>query len=702
MRKIFVPFLIVAAIAIIGLLLWRPWSKEKIIPVPTDRPSLAILYFENNTGDKNLDNWRSGLCDLLITDLGQSKYVHVVSGERIYGILEKLGLLEKEKYSADDLERVASQLGVSHILRGSYLTAGDKFSINLSISRTDSSEIISRFREEGTEEEIVSTLIDKITREAKSALDLTTEQIAADIDKKVGQITTPSQQALKYYLEGWKHHLASNYDIVIEFMKKAIALDPGFAMAHRTMSWAYLNQFDLKQVKQHMQKAFDLTLEQRDRISEREFYLIQGDYFGIARKTWGKSIEAYKRLLEIYPEDFLGRYNLGQKYFALEQWEKAIECFEPLTKYKDNSWSYEMLSWIYALQGSRDLQWDLIEDWKKNIPDDPAIHIEESGYYLGLREFDKALAAIDKALAADPNNIRSHMAKGFIYFLKGDLPTAREEFLKLQKPEAGLFRGLSVVVLLDLYCLQGQFKSAVKMAEFLLEFVQKMDQEAFEAVFHTRFARLHMESGNMEAALRECEAALETIDKVVEIQTIVLRPEPPDKIRTIYFKGLIKAEMGLIEEALEIAERLKGLIEEDVNKKLSRYHFHLLGKIELEKENYPGAIEYFEEALSYIPPGGAGIAGYGRFTDSLALAYFRSGELEKARDIYEKIASLMGVIDSNVIYAKTFYMLGKVYEGLGDRENAIANYQKFLDFWKDADPDLPEPADAKTRMKKLR
>ena len=446
MRKIFLPVLIViSAIAIGGLLLWRPWSKQTIVPVPTDRPSLAILYFENNTGDENLNHWRSGLCDLLITDLGQSKYMHVVSSERIYGILEKLDLLEKEKYSIDDLNEVTSKLGVSHILRGSYITPGDKFNLNISVLKADTAEVLERFREEGTEEEITSTLIDKITRKVKSALDLTSQQIASDIDKKVGQITTPSQQALIFYLEGWKHHLASEYGTVIEFMQKAIALDPEFAMAHRTMAWAYLGMFNVKQIRQHMQKAFDLTLEQRDRISEREFYLIQGDYFGMARSTWDKSIEAYQRLLEIYPDDFLGRYNLGQKYFALEQWDNAIDCFKSLTKYKDNSWSYEMLSWIYGLLGSYDMQWDVIQEWKKNVPDEEVIHYEESNYYRSLREFDKALKAIDEGLAADQNNTRFIVAKGFLYFLKGDLSKARDEFLKLQEPEAGLFRGLSAV-----------------------------------------------------------------------------------------------------------------------------------------------------------------------------------------------------------------------------------------------------------------
>jgi hypothetical protein len=285
--------------------------------------------------------------------------------------------------------------------------------------------------------------------------------------------------------------------------------------------------------------------------------------------------------------------------------------------------------------------------------------------------------------------------------VKGDVSKAQEEFLKLQRLATGLFRGLYVFTLLDLYSLQGQFKSAAPIAENMLDFVQKMDQEALEAFIHTRFARLHMESGNMEAALKECEATLETVDKVVEAVPGIVRPGLSAKMRTLYYKGLIKAETGLVEEAVETAERLKGLIEEDLNQKLIRFFWHLLGRVELEKENYPGAIEYFEQALSNIPPGGVDIAGYGRFTDSLALAYFKSGELEKARDIYEKTASSMGVMDSNVIYPKTFYMLGKVYEELGNNEKAVANYKKFLEIWKDADPGLPEPADAKTRLAAL-
>lgn len=86
----------------------------------------------------------------------------------------------------------------------------------------------------------------------------------------------------------------------------------------------------------------------------------------------------------------------------------------------------------------------------------------------------------------------------------------------------------------------------------------------------------------------------------------------------------------------------------------------------------------------------------------LALAYFRAGRLEDARREYEEITRMtIARLESGDIYARSFYMLGQVYEQLGTKKQARANYRKFLDLWKDADPDLPEIEDARVRLARL-
>ena len=77
--------------------------------------------------------------------------------------------------------------------------------------------------------------------------------------------------------------------------------------------------------------------------------------------------------------------------------------------------------------------------------------------------------------------------------------------------------------------------------------------------------------------------------------------------------------------------------------------------------------------------------------------------MEKARIEYEKIDTFKtGRITYGDLFARSCYMLGKIYEELDNKAKAIENYEKFLDLWKDADPELPEPPDAKNRLAHLR
>jgi len=94
---------------------------------------------------------------------------------------------------------------------------------------------------------------------------------------------------------------------------------------------------------------------------------------------------------------------------------------------------------------------------------------------------------------------------------------------------------------------------------------------------------------------------------------------------------------------------------------------------------------------------------HARFRDALALAHFKAGDLERARDVYNQITALnIGRFDAGDIYARSFYQLGRIHEKLGDKAKALENYRKFLDLWKDADPGRPEVEDARKRLAGLK
>ena len=209
-----------------------------------------------------------------------------------------------------------------------------------------------------------------------------------------------------------------------------------------------------------------------------------------------------------------------------------------------------------------------------------------------------------------------------------------------------------------------------------------------------RLAEIYSKEGKYEDALKECEKAW-----AVAIQQEILGLQRP----VLFEKGIIHLRMNEVEKALQTADELKEFEEDEPNKKLIRYYYNLMGRIELERENYDKAIRYFEDALDLLRHQIGLNDDHAIFIEPLALTFYRAGDLEKAREAYERLTFLtFGRFYHGDIYAKGFHMLGKIYEQKGWKGKAIENYEKFLDLWKDADPGIAEVDDAKKRLAGLK
>jgi serine/threonine protein kinase/tetratricopeptide (TPR) repeat protein len=685
LKKIFIPALIFIFVVIIGLILWQVLPSKKAVPLAASgKPSLAVMYFKNNTGDEKFDTWRSALSDSIITDLSQSKFMKVLSGDKLYSILRKFNLLETESYASEDLIKVAAEGGVNHILQGGLSKAGDIFRIDYTLKDINTGEIIGSDRVEGEGEESIFAMVDELTKRIKSNLKLTEMEIANDIDKEVGQITTRSPEAYKFYMEGKKFHWNDDNRTALKYYESAAAIDPEFASAYRAIAVSSYNLGLFNEEKKYLQKALELS----DRVSTREQYQIQGDYY-FRSETYDKSIEAFSRLLELYPDDINANNMLGIIYADIEEWGKAIERHEVNVQNRvELMYAYTNLASAYRGKGLYDKAREVLEFYLHHFPDHPYIHHALSLLYIQSSELDLALLEEEKAFKLDPTDFVNFMRKGDIFLYKGDLIKAEREYQKLLQATEPVGHAWGAIRLAYLYSLQGRFEKSKSMILQGIDLSRNFGQTVWRSLFLYALAENQRITGHPEESLKECDSAWNSADKA----------EYPSVQRVaLHSKGLAFVEMNSMTEAAEAAHKLKQMIEERLNRKEIRIYEHLMGMIELKRRNYAQAIEYFEEAislLSYGPP-----TQRADFIASLAFASYRAGDLDKALEEYVRITSLTsGRLEYGDIYAKSFYMLGKIYEQQNNKARAIEHYEKFLDLWRDADPGIDEVDDARKRL----
>jgi serine/threonine protein kinase/Tfp pilus assembly protein PilF len=423
LKKLFIPTLVIVALLIAAVVIWQLLPQKKPIPIQPDKPSLAVMYFENNTGDENLDHWRKALSELLIADLSQSKFVRVLSRDKLFNILTEMNLMEARSYSSKDIKEVAARGRVNHILQGAYAKAGDNIRINIMLQEISTGELVGSDVVEGKGEESIFSMVDELTRRVKVNFRLTGKQIEADIDKEIGKITTSSPVAFKFFSEGWQHSKRNDFLKSIQSWQKAVTIDPEFAMAYRSMAASYGNLGRYAEAKEYWRKALDLS----NRLSDREQLIIQGDFNYKVEIAYDRAIEFYSQLLKLYPDNIIGNTNLGNIYFRLEQWDKAKERYDKSMQISPENVNSSVISaLLYMSQGSYSEAHKVLENYINNYSDSGYIRLFLAVNSFCQGKYERSLAEVNRAFLLDPT---SH----FNAWIKGDNELCRENFREAEK-----------------------------------------------------------------------------------------------------------------------------------------------------------------------------------------------------------------------------------------------------------------------------
>ena len=703
LRNLLVPAAAVVILVIAAIFLQRFLLHKKASVILSAKPTLAVLYFKNNSADPTLDSWKENLPTLLATGLSQSRYLRVLDDPTVYSILKKLDLLKSEKYTPEELKNIAAGGGATHLLSGNYFTAGGKFIVNLSLIDAKTGNVVKPIQEEAPNKDAIYNSVDVLVKKIKLALNIPEQLIDEDTYKIVGEVYTKNPQALQNYIEAVRFNQNYEGDKAIKSLERAVELDPEFGMAYVMLGNIYGGLNDYLKKYQYLNKAYEL----RDKLPEKDRLVAEGSLYLLKEKTIPQAVEVLRKAVERYPEDFQARYFLA---FALD-WvdiDLRIKELENLIYGQNQTKSnrvYNILTTLYCYKGEYSRARECYETMVNMNPPDAWDYDLLGHLFMLEKRYDDALREFEKAVALAPNDSAIKADATAHYLFTGELKKFREileGLRKVSKDPSSLdiyFTGLDTV--------EGKFQELFNFVEESEKKEESIGPLPFgtQGDFQSR-GWVYLQAGQPLKALEEFRKAWQIIkkeeDRVQDTGFVMLAHL---RRTCIIWQICALCDTGNISEAEALFREFEGLVPDHQkkirNNKCLCYNSEFVeGKIALSKKNIPEAIRKLE--LGWQQMYNQYLSTYNEHAyilDALADAYQQGNRLDKAAEIYGRIQELLqGRWSWGAIYTRSYYKLGKVYEQMGKKVEAREHYRKFLDLWKDADPGLPEVADAKRRL----
>jgi tetratricopeptide (TPR) repeat protein/DNA-binding CsgD family transcriptional regulator len=691
LRRVALPGILAFVVAAAALVAWKPWDRA---PRPASRaplPALAVLDFENVVGDPDLEKWATGFPTLLTTDLLQSKRIRTVGDDLVYGALKKFGLAGSGRFSRDELRRLARELKADYLLCGSLMKAGGSIVVTAFLQDARTGATLRTERIECPDEQALLMQVDALARLVRSGLDLKPAGAEEDVDLDVEDLTTSYALAYKYYAEALRYHRTGDYDQSLLMLKKAVELDPEFAMAYRLMSVDARNLGYYTQEADYMRTAFDLS----GRLPEnsRERHLIRGDFYSLTESTYGLAVEAFKLVLRDHPDDLVANNNLGMLYYDLEEYEAAVRHADvPIRRGTDHPFPYHTKAAALKALGRSEDAVRLLEAYHERHPANRVIFWTLIGVRIDAQDYGAALAALDRAGAVFPDPSWADQ-RGTVLFHTRGAAAAGEEFQKLFLMDEASLRLKGYERLGSVALSEGRFRAAAEEFGRGAALAETTGQHEWTATMRQLRGRALLEVGDAPAALAEARKAVEAARSAGGGYRLAA---------ALLFQAEVYLQGADTTATAELVEQFRALAVPGGTRRLLRSHDFFRGLAELGAGRPTEAAKLIDKAIAQI------VRRDGADCNNILFNYYLASAREKAGDDAGAARALKAILDSRGdsldfggLFAKAMIGLARLEEKLGRRAAALEGYRRFLELWKDADPGRPEVAEARARVAAL-
>lgn len=694
-KKSFLRYIIPTAgivIVVILLLIFNPFnfqiSTQKGVAA-SEKNSLAVMYFENIPDPEDKDHTGEMLTNLLTTSLFQTKDLEVISRERLYDLQKELGQADARTISPSMATKVAQRAGVSMMLLGSILQKQPSLAITYRLIEVQSGKILSTQRLSGFSSDKIFSLVDTLALLVKNDLNVSPNEIQEA--KSVASVTTSSPEAYRSYLEGVQLNDKFYNSEAKAAFKRAIELDSNFAMAYFGLATLSLEPDEAMQ-KSALIKAWQLS----DRVTEKERLSIHSLYASEIEKDLAKSVSLLEEVVQKYPHEQRAYLGLAASYAGQGNYEKGIAvCLRALENDPRDGLAWNSLAYGNMMLNKRNEAMAAIDHYIQLSPALPNAYDSKGEICCAFGDLDSALYWYQKAVSFKTDFPTTYKI-GFISLIKQDYPRAEKE-LRLWGSTSDILQKANAENMLSIIPLhRGRLQES--------ELVLRRNLEAFQSqqlqgpVNDVYFGLMLIAYQQRDySALLDYAQKLSSEMKKGPGSAIYGR----DMLALAYLKNGNAAMFSKL-----IDDIRRDLREDNPNQKAKTEYAIALG--EFERANYRAFLEHYQKTSQWLQPRHAPLF-------PVAVSLLKTGRVAEAIEEFRRITiwapidfgdftlSYFPVLeDWPTAAVKAHYWLGVAYEQQRERDNAIREYQEFLDIWKDADIKAPELQDAKIRIAKLK
>jgi len=226
--------LLIAALAVGGFFYFS--GKKAAL---TEKDTVLLADFVNTTGEPVFDGT---LKQALAVQLGQSPFLNIFPDERVNETLRFMGKAPNERITKDVAKEICVRQGIKAMIVGSIAGLGSHYVVTIEAINAQAGDAIAREQAEAENKEQVLKALGKATSQLREKLGESLSSIKK-FDAPIEQATTSSLEALKAFSQGNEQRIAGNQTESIPFYKRAVELDPNFALAYARLAVAYNNQF---------------------------------------------------------------------------------------------------------------------------------------------------------------------------------------------------------------------------------------------------------------------------------------------------------------------------------------------------------------------------------------------------------------------------------------------------------------------------